>query len=84
MATLAQVNAKLDAADVSTNNIAADVAGLKAKLDAAIVDTAGQVDTAVSAALQAVSDGLDPLVGKLQGVASSTPEDAPVPVQPQL
>lgn len=86
MATLAEINAKLVEADEATNNIAADVQGLKEKLDEAIADTAGQVDAAVTAALQAVSDGLNPVVSKLQTVAAATDDSEPVdpPVDPEV
>jgi hypothetical protein len=75
MATIEEVQAQVTEANEATDNIANDLSGLKGKLDQAIADTQGQVDAAVSDALQQVSDGMAPLVSKLQGVASSTPDE---------
>jgi hypothetical protein len=75
MATLDDVKAQLAEANSATDNIADDVSRLKDKIDQAIADTQGQVDAAVSAALQEVSDGLGGHVSRLQAVASETPED---------
>lgn len=78
MATLEDIQVQLAAAGEATDNIAADVQGLKDKLDAALADNQGKIDEAVAASLQEVSDGLAPVVAQLQGVAAATPEDAPV------
>lgn len=75
MATLDDVKAQLAEANSATDNIADDVSRLKDKIDQAIADTQGQVDAAVSAALQEVSDELGGHVSRLQAVAAETPED---------
>lgn len=84
MATLDDVKAQQAQTAAAVGNIAGDVQGLKDKLDAAIADTQGQVDAAVSAALQEVSDGMAPIVEQAQALADATPEDSPEepPVDP--
>jgi len=72
MATLADVQAQIQQANDATNDIASDVERLKSDLDAALASAQGQVDAAVAEQLQAVSDGLSPLVSRLQDVASGT------------
>jgi ABC-type transporter Mla subunit MlaD len=81
MATLDDVKAQLAEANSATDNIADDVSRLKDKIDQAIADTQGQVDAAVSAALQEVSDELGGHVSRLQAVAAETPEDAEAPAE---
>lgn len=82
MATQQEIQAQLDEANNSTNNIAEDVARLKERLDQALADNSAELDAAVSSALQEVSDGLTPLVSRLQGVAAETPEDVEPPAEP--
>lgn len=57
----------------ATNNIAADVRGLKAKLDQALADQQVVADQAVQEALA----GFDTVADSLEAIAAETP-DAPV------
>ena len=77
MATLDDVKAQIAAAKDATNDIASDIRGLKAQLDAAIANAQGQVDSAVQEQLQQVSDNLQPLVTRLEDVASQTDTETP-------
>jgi hypothetical protein len=61
----------------ATNNLAGDVAGLKAKLEAALVERQVAIEGAVQEALA----GLDTLANNLTDLAASTPEDE-APVEP--
>lgn len=81
MATLEEIQAQQAQTQSALSNIAGDVSGLKTKLDAAIADAQGQVDAAVAAALQQVSDGMQPIVDQAQQLADATPEDSE-PSQP--
>lgn len=76
MATQQEINDQLAEIGGALDNIAGDVQGLKTRLDRALESTQGQVDAAVQAELQAVSDGLAPIVQKAKELAEATP-DAP-------
>lgn len=75
MATLDEVKAQQAQTASALGNIAGDVQGLKDKLDAAIANAQGQVDAAVAAALQEVSDGMAPIAEQAQALADATPDD---------
>jgi chromosome segregation ATPase len=71
MAKLDEIKAQIAQANEATNNIAEDINLLKQKLDAAIANS----DGALQSQLQEVSDALAPLVTRLQDVAGQTPPE---------
>lgn len=79
MAMIDDVKAQIADAKNATDNIAADVTRILAKIQDILDGQAGAVDAAVTAALTEVQNDLTPLVSQLQGVAAEVPEDAPEP-----
>lgn len=70
MAKLDEIKAQIAQANTATNDIANDIQQLKAQLDSAISNIQSQIDEAAQGQLQEVSDALQPLVTRLESVAS--------------
>lgn len=79
---MATVEDQVGAITAATDNIAGDLTRIKEQLDAAVADTQGQVDAAVSERLQAVADGLQGPVDRLNALAAENPEPTPEPAPP--
>lgn len=77
MATLDDVKAQQAQTAAAIGNIGGDVAGLKTKIDELLAGNQGEIDAAVAAVLQEVSDGMAPIVESAQALADATPDAEP-------